>query len=58
MKKTEQQKWQAVMKLAEGYGFIVQAHAGVATLATHQVQKDELGEERHQEIQKMNGRRR
>lgn len=56
MEKTENQKWQEVMKLAEGYGFIVQAHAGVATLATHQVQREELGEERYQEIQKMNGR--
>lgn len=56
MDKNEQQKWQEVMKLAEEYGFIVQAYAGVATLATHQVQKKELGEERHQAIQKMNGR--
>ncbi len=31
--------WDEVMKLAEGYGFIVQAYGGIATLATHEEQK-------------------
>lgn len=48
--------WQEVMKLAERHGFIVQAYGGTATLATHEVQKKELGEEKYQEIQKMNER--
>lgn len=51
------EKWSEVMSLARKYGFIVQAYGGVATLATHEVQKKELGEEKYQEIQKMNGRK-
>ena len=31
--------WDKVMKLAEQYGFIIQAYGGVATLATHEEQK-------------------
>jgi len=39
---TEQdRKWKEVMKLAECYGFIIQAYGGVATLATHDVQKEQ-----------------
>ncbi|MEI3605952.1 hypothetical protein SPD48_09640 [Pseudogracilibacillus sp. SE30717A] len=56
MEKTEQQKWQEVMSLAEEYGFIIQAYGGVATLATHEVQREKFGNEKHEEIQKMNGR--
>lgn len=52
----EQEKWQEVMNLAEKYGFIVQAYGGVATLATHEVQRKELGVEKHKEIQRSNGR--
>lgn len=37
--------WQEVMDLAQKYGFIVQAYGGTATLATHKVQLEELGEE-------------
>jgi len=37
---TEQGKrWKEVMKLAERYGFIIQAYGGVATLGTHEEQK-------------------
>jgi len=35
----EDRRWQEVMKLAEKYGFIIQAYGGVATLATHEEQK-------------------
>ncbi len=31
--------WQEVMKLAEKYGFILQAYGGTATLATQENQK-------------------
>ncbi|MFA1820578.1 hypothetical protein ACDX78_10405 [Virgibacillus oceani] len=47
--------WQEVMKLAEKHGFLLQAYGGLATLATHEVQQKELGEEKYREIQKMNG---
>ncbi|MBX0319772.1 hypothetical protein [Shouchella clausii] len=47
--------WNEVMELAKKYGFIVQAYGGVATLATHESQKSQLGMERYEEIQKMNG---
>jgi len=47
--------WKEVMALARKYGFIVQAYGGLATLATHEVQKKHLGEERYLQIQKMNG---
>lgn len=49
------QHWKEVMDLAEKFGFIIQAGGGVATLATHKVQKEELGEEKYMQIQKMNG---
>lgn len=47
--------WNEVMELAKKYGFIVQAYGGVVTLATHESQKSQLGMERYEEIQKMNG---
>jgi len=47
--------WQEVMNLAQKYGFIIQAYGGMATLATHKVQKEHFGEERYLRIQKMNG---
>lgn len=47
--------WTEVMKLAEKYGFILQAYGGVATLATHREQMDELGLVKYLSIQKMNG---
>lgn len=36
-------RWSEVMKLAEGYGFIVQAFGGVATLATNEEQIKQMG---------------
>jgi len=50
------QHWTEVLKLAEEYGFIVQAAGGVAVLATHEVQKEQYGEDGYRRIQKMNGR--
>lgn len=47
--------WQEVLKLAEKHGFIIQAYGGVATLATHETQLNEFGEERYKQIQQMNG---
>lgn len=49
--------WIEVMKLAEKYGFIVAAYGGVAFLATHEEQKEQLGEEKYRSIQEMNGRK-
>ena len=48
--------WKEVMDLARKYGFIIQAYGGVATLATHEVQKEEFSEEKYKRIQEMNGR--
>ncbi|GAB3797279.1 hypothetical protein [Virgibacillus kimchii] len=48
--------WNEVMELAEKHGFIVQAYGGVATIATHEVQKEHYGEEKYREIQEMNSR--
>jgi cysteine synthase len=50
------QHWTEVLKLAEEYGFIVGASGGVAVLATHEVQKEQYGEDGYRRIQKMNGR--
>ena len=50
------QHWTEVLKLAEEYGFIVQAAGGVAVLATHEVQKEQYGEDGYRQIQKMNRR--
>lgn len=47
--------WSEVMALAEQHGFILQAYGGVATLATHAVQLEELGEADYLKIQQMNG---
>lgn len=47
--------WTEVMKLAEQYGFILQAYGGVATLATQKEQIKELGLAKYLGIQKMNG---
>lgn len=46
--------WIEVMNLAEKYGFIIQSYGGVAVLATHDVQKKELGEGKYRQIQKAN----
>lgn len=48
--------WREVMELAKKHGFIVQAYGGTALLATHESQKNELGEERYKQIQEMNNR--
>lgn len=37
------QHWEEVMELAQRYGFIVQAYAGTATLATNAEQIEQLG---------------
>ena len=47
--------WKDVMSFAERYGFILQAGGGVATLATHAVQLEELGEAEYLRVQSMNG---
>lgn len=47
--------WAEVMALAEKYGFIIQAYAGTATLATHRTQLEQLGESEYLRIQQMNG---
>lgn len=47
--------WAEVMAQAEKYGFILQAYAGSATLATHRVQLEQLGESEYLRIQQMNG---
>lgn len=49
--------WKEVMDLAEKYGFIIQAYGGVATLATHEVQKEKFGQEKYKRIQEMNERK-
>ena len=46
--------WSEVMKLAEQYGFIVQAYAGTAILFSHAVQLEQ-GLNEYLRIQKMNG---
>jgi len=49
--------WSEVLKLAEKHGFIIQAYGGTVTLATHEVQLNELGKEKYEQIQEMNKRR-
>lgn len=49
-------RWEEIMKLAEQCGFILQAAAGTAFLATNRVQAQEYGAERYADIQRMNGR--
>lgn len=48
--------WLEVMDMAEKHGFIIHSTGGVAILATHEVQKEQYGENGHKRIQKMNGR--
>lgn len=48
-------RWAEVMKLAEANGFILGTYGGVATLATHKNQMEELGLRKYLQIQKMNG---
>lgn len=50
----EDKNWIEVLTLAEDYGFIIQAFGGVAVLATHENQKEKLGEEKYKKIQEMN----
>ena len=50
------ERWAEVMKLAEECGFILQAAAGTAILATNRVQIEESGVEDYARIQRMNGR--
>ena len=47
--------WEEVMRLAEGYGFIVQAYGGVATLATNEEQCRQAGYERKAAMVKASG---
>lgn len=47
--------WEEVMRLAEGYGFIVQAYGGVATLATNEEQVTQAGYERKAAMVKASG---
>lgn len=47
--------WEEVLKLAEKYGFILQAAGGAAILATHQNQLESRGLSEYKRIQKMNG---
>lgn len=54
VEKVSEQHWVEVLKLAEEYGFIVQAYGGVALLATHEVQKEKLGEKKYEQIQDVN----
>ena len=49
-------RWQEIMKQAEQCGFIIQAAAGTAFLATNRVQAAEMGATRYADIQRMNGR--
>lgn len=44
-----------VMKAAKRSGFIIQAYGGMATLATHRNQLEQLGEREYLRIQRMNG---
>ncbi len=46
--------WEEVMGLARKHGFIIQAFGGVATLATHKVQKESFSEQKYERIQEMN----
>ena len=50
------ERWQELMKIAEQCGFIIQAAAGTAFLATNRVQAAEMGATRYADIQRMNGR--
>lgn len=50
------ERWQEMMKIAEQCGFIIQAAAGTAFLATNRVQAAEMGATRYADIQRMNGR--
>lgn len=45
--KEQDKHWDEVMKLAEKYGFIIQAYGGTATLCTHKTYIEELGEEEY-----------
>jgi hypothetical protein len=36
----DDEHWEEVMKLAEKYGFIIQAYGGTAVLATHENQSE------------------
>lgn len=47
--------WEEVMKLAEKYGFILQAYGGTALLATHRNQLESYGEPEYLRIQQMDG---
>ena len=47
--------WNAVMKLAEQHGFILQAAGGTAFLATHRNQIEHKGVLEYLRIQRMNG---
>ena len=49
-------RWQEIMKIAEQCGFIIQAAAGTAVLATNRVQAAEMGATQYTKIQRMNGR--
>lgn len=48
--------WMEVMKLAEKYGFIVNAFGGTAVLITNKNQLDSYGLKEYVRIQRMNGR--
>ena len=50
------ERWQEIMKQAEQCGFIIQAAAETAFLATNRVQAAEMGATRYADIQRMNGR--
>ncbi len=47
--------WDAVMKLAERFGFILQAAGGTAVLATHNNQINQCGVLEYLQIQRVNG---
>lgn len=47
--------WKEIMRMAQDYGFIVQAYGGTAVLATHQNQLEVYGEKEYLRIQSMNG---
>lgn len=50
------ERWQGLMKIAEQCGFIIQAAAGTAILATNRVQAEKMGAARYAKNQRMNGR--
>ncbi len=50
------ERWHEMMKIAEQCGFIIQAGAGTAVLATNRVQAAEMGATQYAKIQRMNGR--